>query len=223
MLEIVGETLRAGAVVANAYRLERIVGEGGMGVVWEATELTSGRRLALKFLLEKRQADSRNQARVLREARATMAINHPNIAAVHAVLETDAGVPFLVMELLEGKTFRSYLLRPSPLSPVECARILLPVVAAVGAAHDQRIVHRDLKPENIFLLRHPLNEVRVLDFGIAKQLPRVDANTIAGAAATDPSLTSTGAVLGTPVYMAPEQIFGDDDIDGRADIWSLGI
>jgi eukaryotic-like serine/threonine-protein kinase len=220
MLEIVEETLRAGAEIAKGYRLERIVGEGGMGVVWEAIETASGRRVALKFLREKRQADSRNQARVLREARATMAIVHPNIAKVYAVLETDAGVPFLVMELLEGKTLRSFLLRPTPLSPVECARILLPVVSAVQAAHDQRIVHRDLKPENIFLLRHPENEVRVLDFGIAKQLARVDATTVPVA---DPSLTSTGALIGTPVYMAPEQIFGDDDIDGRADIWSLGI
>lgn len=222
MLEIIGETLRAGSVIANAYRLERVVGEGGMAVVWQAVEISSGRRVALKFMQEKRLADSRNQARVLREARATMSIAHPNVAKIFAVLETDSGAPVLVMELLEGQTLRAFLRRPAPLTPIEAARLLMPVISAVQAAHERRIVHRDLKPENIFLLRHPPYDVRVLDFGIAKQFSPTDA-TLASASSPGPSLTSTGSMIGTPVYMAPEQMFGDEDIDGRADIWSLGI
>ncbi len=213
MLEIRGEALETGAVVGR-YRLERVVGEGGMGVVWAAREHGTGRRVALKFLREGRETDLRNQERVLREARAAMAISHENVAKIEAVLETDAGVPYLVMELLEGESLRDLLRRRPRLTTLECARLLLPVVEAVLAAHASHIVHRDLKPENVFIGRD--QRVRVLDFGIAKQLPK------AGADAAE-SLTSTGALLGTPIYMAPEQIFGDDDIDGSADVWSLGI
>ncbi len=223
MLEIVGEALHIGAVVGGAYRLERILGEGGMGVVWEGVELATGRRVALKLLQQRRETDPRNQERVLREARATMAIHHPNVAAVHAVLETDAGIPFLVMDVLVGETLRARLKRQGPMNPVQCARIMRAVVSAVAAAHAQRIVHRDLKPDNVFLLREPPDDVRVIDFGIAKHLAPVDTTSLERDVARKPSLTSTGAVLGTPVYMAPEQIFGDDDIDGRADVWSLGI
>ncbi len=214
MLEIRGENLEVGVVVGARYRLERIVGEGGMGVVWAAREVATGRRVALKLLREGRETDVRNQERVLREARAVMAISHANVAKIEAVLETDAGVPFLVMELLEGESLRDLLRRRHVLTPLECARILVPVVDAVLAAHASHIVHRDLKPENVFLGKD--ERVRVLDFGIAKQLPK-------GGAAAAESLTSTGALLGTPIYMAPEQIFGDDDIDGAADVWSLGI
>ena len=167
MLEIREETLEAGAVVGGLYRLERIVGEGGMGVVWAAREHATGRRVALKFLREGREADLRNQERVLREARAAMAISHENVAKIEAVLETDAGVPFLVMELLEGESLRELLRRRHTLTTLECARILLPVVEAVLAAHASLIVHRDLKPENVFLGKD--QRVRVLDFGIAKQ------------------------------------------------------
>lgn len=214
MLEIRGEALESGAVLARRYRLERVVGEGGMGVVWAARELASGRAVALKLLREGAAAEPKNQERFLREARAAMGVVHANVAKVEAVLETDAGVPFLVMELLEGESLRDLLQRRRSLSLFECARILLPVVDAVIAAHETRVVHRDLKPENVFL-EHGAH-VRVLDFGIAKLLPKADETASA-------SLTSTGALIGTPIYMAPEQVFGDDDVDGRADIWSLGI
>jgi hypothetical protein len=214
VLEILGEPLEAGSVIAGAYRLERVVGEGGMGVVWAAREIATGRAVALKFLREGHETDVRNQERVLREARATMAISHANIAKIEAVLETDAGVPFLVMELLEGESLRDLLRRRGSLTPIECARILLPVVDAVLAAHASHIVHRDLKPENVFIADG--DRVRVLDFGIAKQLPKTGEAEAA-------SLTTAGALIGTPIYMAPEQVFGDDDIDGSADVWSLGI
>ena len=215
VLEIRPEPLETGSVIANAYRLERVLGKGGMGVVWAARDVRTSRRVALKFLHQERAGDMRNQERFFREARAAMAVMHPAVARVEAVLETNAGVPFLVMELLEGEPLRALLMRRGTLMPFEVARLLLPVVDAVLAAHALGIVHRDLKPENVFLLQGS-GAVRVLDFGIAKQLPR--------AGETDaPSLTSTGGIVGTPIYMAPEQIFGDADLDAAADVWSLGI
>lgn len=218
MLEVIGEPLQPGLVLASSYRLERVVGEGGMGVVWAARELATGREVALKFLREGREADIKNRERFIREARAVLAIAHPHIAKVHAVLETDVGTPFIVMELLRGESLRSLLARRRVLDPGETARIVLPVVEAVLAAHANRIVHRDLKPENVFLVDG--RTVRVLDFGIAKRIAFA-GDTAAGSTATN--LTSTGAILGTPVYMAPEQVFGDQDVDGRADVWALGI
>jgi serine/threonine protein kinase len=214
VLEVVGETLEPGAVIANAYRLEHVLGRGGMGVVWAARELSGGRAVALKFLLAGPSADRKTHERFLREARAAMAISHPHIARVEAIVETDTGVPFMVMELLEGEPMRHFLRRRGTLNAFETAELLLPVVDAVAAAHAARIVHRDLKPENVFLVGG--RDVRVLDFGIAKRLPKHDETASA-------SLTSTGAFLGTPVYMAPEQIFGDEDIDARVDVWALGI
>ena len=218
MLEVLAERLEPGLVLASSYRLERVVGEGGMGVVWAARETASGREVALKFLRDGREADSKNRERFIREARAAMTIAHPNVAKVDAVLETDVGTPFIVMELLRGESLRELLVRRRALPPIDTARILLPVVDAVEAAHTNRIVHRDLKPENVFLVegRH----VRVLDFGIAKRIAGA-GDTMGASTATN--LTSTGAILGTPLYMAPEQVFGDDDIDGRADVWALGI
>jgi serine/threonine-protein kinase len=203
-----------GAVIACQYRLERQLGEGGMGVVWAAQDIASKRRVALKFLRDVTGSDARAQERFVREARAAMTIAHPNVARVEAALETEAGAPFIVMELLEGESLRDRLRRLHVLGLGECARIVVSVVDAVGAAHEKRIVHRDLKPENVFVLAN--GDVRVLDFGIAKQLPREVDGT------ASQSLTTTGSLLGTPLYMAPEQLFGDD-VDVRADVWALGI
>jgi eukaryotic-like serine/threonine-protein kinase len=218
VLEVVSERLEPGLVLASSYRLERVVGEGGMGVVWAARETATGREVALKFLRDGREGDAKHRERFIREARAAMAIAHPHVAKVHAVLETDVGTPFIVMELLRGESLRELLERRRTLEPAETARLMLPVVDAVAAAHANRIVHRDLKPENVFLVdgRH----VRVLDFGIAKRIVGA-GDTAAGSTATN--LTSTGAILGTPLYMAPEQVFGDENVDGQADVWALGI
>ncbi len=217
MLEIVEDPLEEGRVIAGRFRLERPLGEGGMGVVWAAREIAGGKVVALKFLRSERDGDPKNRARFLREARSAMAVSHPHVAKVHAVLETETGMPFLVMDLLEGDSLRTVLRRRRRLTPAECTRVFVPVSEAVEAAHALGIVHRDLKPENVFLV-HGV-DVRVLDFGIAKQLrtePQGDATASA-------SLTSTGAVLGTPQYMAPEQIFAEADLDARADVWALGV
>jgi serine/threonine-protein kinase len=211
MLEIVEDTLEAGLVVAKRYRLEHPVGAGGMGVVWAARDLVTDRTYALKFLGPGRAADVRNHERLHREARATTTIGHPAIAKVHAVHETASGVPFIVMDLLVGESLRTVLARKGTLSVAECARILVPVLEAVEAAHAAGLVHRDLKPENVFLASG--TEPKVLDFGIAKELRAAPATP----------LTEAGAVLGTPYYMAPEQVFAEADLDARADVWALGI
>jgi eukaryotic-like serine/threonine-protein kinase len=206
-----------GTVVADRYRLEQLLGEGGMGVVWAACRLDSGEPVALKFM---KAAPDRValRRRFFREARAACAIEHPNVVRVFEILDLEL-FPAIVMEKLEGESLATYLDRRGPLSVNEAAVRLLPVVSAVAAAHGLGIVHRDLKPENIFLARVADGEptIKVLDFGIAK---------VTGAAGGMPGTahaTTTGNLLGTPAYMSPEQVFGEKDIDDRADIWSLGM
>ncbi len=138
---------------------------------------------------------------------------------IHDVLEIEGGLPVMVMELLEGETLARKLERDGPLPVEQLARLMLPVLSAVGTAHELGIVHRDLKPENVFLAstRDGGVDVKVLDFGIAK------LTATEGDAARSGGLTGTGAMLGTPYYMSPEQAFGEKDVDHRADVWSLGV
>ncbi len=213
--------LVAGEVVAKRYRLERELGRGGMGVVWEATHLITRRRVAVKFVLGPGHVHENLRRRFYREARAASAANHPNVVEVLDVFELDDGTPVMVMELLSGETLRERLAREGRLSIEATASILLPVVAALGTAHALGIVHRDLKPENVFVCKGEGQSVsvKVLDFGVAK-LTALDEP---GEASESDSITGTGSTLGTPCYMAPEQATGDKDIDARADIWALGV
>jgi tRNA A-37 threonylcarbamoyl transferase component Bud32 len=206
-----------GAVIAARYRLDRRVGEGGMGVIWAADDLVAGRRTALKQLKDTID-DPAARRRFLHEARAASAVRHPNVVEIFDVLELEDGPPALAMELLDGESLRDVLVRDRTLSVPTLAEILVPVISAVGAAHALGVVHRDLKPENIFLARDAAGAqvVKVLDFGIAK-LTALDGDAMRSAGLT------TTAVLGTPAYMAPEQVFGERDIDHRADIWALGV
>jgi serine/threonine protein kinase len=217
-----GGSLAAGAVVAGKYQLEHALGSGGMGVVWAARHLESGAAVALKFLRRDPGVpeDPDSFKRFLREARAAAAVRHPHVVAIREVLEQADGPPVLVMELLAGESLRTRLTRGPRLSVEETARILLPVASAVGAAHAQGIVHRDLKPDNIFLSLDGggAPQVKVLDFGIAKVTRPTDDYPSLGH-----GLTGSGEVLGTPHYMSPEQVFGERDIDQRADIWALGV
>ncbi len=200
----------AEGTTVGRHRLARVIGEGGMGIVWAARDEENQRDVALKLLRDVRRDDPVSHARFLREAEAAMKVRHPNVARVHAIEYTDGGTPYLVMDLLEGESLRERLRGAGGrLSPEECARVLRPVVAAVKAAHEQGLVHRDLKPENVFLAT---DGVRVLDFGIAKRFDG-DADTF----------TSTGALVGTPAYMAPEQIFGERELDAKTDVWALGV
>jgi serine/threonine-protein kinase len=189
-----------------------------MGLVWSAKHEITQKRVALKIL---KVAGNDVRRRFLREARLASALRHPNVVDVHDVLELETGEPFMVMDLLEGEPLADRLERETALTLDETSRIALPVLSAVSAAHAMGIVHRDLKPENIFLSRPtaatPAETVQVLDFGIAK-LTMVD-----GALSHTTGLTQTGSVLGTPTYMAPEQVFGEKSIDHRADVWALGV
>lgn len=211
MLEIDETKLEPGGRVGAHFRLEQVLGEGGMGVVWDAVDERTGERRALKFLRADKESDGSNEARLLREAHASATVAHPNVARVFEVLELPEGTPFLVMERLEGETLRARLSRVGTLEPAEVVRIVVAIAEALRAAHARGIVHRDLKPDNVFVLRD--GAVKVIDFGIAKDLRAKD----------ETGLTATGAMLGTLHYMAPEQVFGDVDVDERADVWALGV
>ena len=208
----------AGTLVAGRYRLERRLGEGGMGAVWGALEVDSGAAVALKFIRGDDESGGRLK-RMSREARAARAVKHPNVVTLHDVIELVDGSPVIVMELLDGESLAERFDREAPLPAEQMAAIAMPVVSAVRAAHALGIVHRDLKPENVFLARGPGDrlDVKVLNFGIAK-LTALD-----GDAARTTGATATGALVGTPCYMAPEQAFGERDVDHRADVWSIGM
>jgi serine/threonine-protein kinase len=198
-------------VLGGRFRLVQLLGEGGMGVVWEVVETSSKQRKAIKFLRdEARTLDA--EKRFLREAEAANAIRHPCILHVHEVAHDDDGTPAFVMDLLEGESLGARIERERQLSLGQTAAILRQVVSALRAAHGAGVVHRDLKPDNIFLTNEPNGGtgVRVLDFGIAR-LERPSEK-----------LTVTGTLMGTPVYMSPEQAGGEAGLDARTDVWSIG-
>ncbi|MGO9259416.1 MAG: protein kinase domain-containing protein [Bryobacteraceae bacterium] len=200
------------------YRILSQLGQGGMGVVYLAEDTHLGRRVAVKFSTAA-PGDSLFRARFLREARVACALNHPHIAGIYDYGETADGQPFLVMELVEGESLLR-LLHSGPLPLVRILGIVESVAEALGEAHRQGIVHRDIKPSNIMLTGR--GEVKVLDFGLAKQLdqPGFAADDSHGAGDADPR-TVEGTVMGTPLYMSPEQARGAP-VDGRSDLFSLG-
>jgi eukaryotic-like serine/threonine-protein kinase len=210
-----GELL-PGDVVAQKYRLDRIVGEGGLGIVWAATHVLTMKPVALK-VLKFRYAEL--DKRFLREARVAGIVNHPNIVDVHDVIELDNdGSLAMVMDLLQGEPLDALLAAQGRLSVGHTLRIMHPVLSALAAAHALGIVHRDLKPQNIFLARDGAGMIRpmLLDFGLAK------LTATEGAAAQTSVLTQEKQLLGTPHYMAPEQLYGEIDIDARTDVWAVG-
>jgi CheY-like chemotaxis protein len=207
-------SVSAGVVLASRYRVVRLIGEGGMSQVWQATQLHTNREVAVKVLHAGLNAHADMRERLLREALASNRVGHPNVVDVLDAFELPDGTPVLVMPLLRGQTLTARLGRaPGPAALVDVANLLLPVVSAVGTAHARGVVHRDLKPDNIFVCDEDPPTIKVLDFGIAK-LVAADLDVHA--------LTATGALVGTPGYMSPEQAVGERDIDHRADIWSLG-
>ena len=212
------DVLEVGAVIAGRYRLERKLGEGGMGIVWAAVHEVTRRTSALKFLKLTGSNPTVARRRFLQEARATSAIHHAGLLPIHDVLELDDGTLCMVMDLLRGESLRDKLAREGALPLAEVARIMARVCAAVGAAHAEGIVHRDLKPDNIFLAIDPdgTSTVKVLDFGIAKLTAESNDDVAAGASAT-------GSIIGTPFYMAPEQLFAEPTLDHRADLWAIGV
>ncbi|MDB4993494.1 MAG: Protein kinase [Myxococcaceae bacterium] len=206
----IARELAAGMTIQSRYRLDRRLGEGGLGVVWAARDEVQDRNVALKFLKSLGDEDVR---RFEREARVTAALCHPHIVKVSDIFTLASGTPVMVMDLLDGESLAARL-RRGRLDVAEAARVFLPVVEAVEAAHAALIVHRDLKPDNVFLSS---KGVRVLDFGIAKLTETSESVAI------DAQITRSGHVLGTPHYMSPEQMYGDKTIDGRTDTWAIGV
>ena len=199
--------------VLGRYLLVRMLGEGGMGSVYEATHQELGRRAAIKVLHERYTRSVDVRQRFVREGQSASRVRHPNVVDVYDV-GIEGNHPYLVMEFLEGETLGQFLDREGVLSTERTADLLLPVLAAVAAAHDVGVVHRDLKPENIFLSAERNSiKPKVLDFGISKIVDRDVAE----------QLTGTGAFLGTPQYMSPEQAQGAKHIEHRSDQYSLGV
>lgn len=208
---------RVGLVVAGKYRIERKLGEGGMGLVVAASHLQLGGQVALKFLVPGEGDRTEAVTRLLREAQSVARIKSDHVARVLDVGTLEGGDPYIVMEMLEGADLHKVLRQRGPLPIAEAVEYVLQAAEAVADAHGAGIVHRDLKPANVFLMQKPDGSpfIKVLDFGIAKSL-RTDKE------AGEVSLTVGGDVLGSPLYMAPEQIRNPKGVDPRADVWSLG-
>jgi serine/threonine-protein kinase len=206
---------REGETLKGKYRLEALLGSGGMGEVYRARNITIGRACAIKLLHGEHAASPHVVERFLREAKAANRVRHPHVVEVLDIDTDAAGVPFIVQELLEGDDLAKLIERVGVVPPEVAVTLLLPVVHAVGAAHEAGVVHRDLKPENVFLSRiEGVVVPKVVDFGIAKVLEPEPKSV---------RLTSTHVIMGSPAYMSPEQIQAPQDVDARSDIWQLGV
>lgn len=202
-----------GDLLADKYRILGPLGAGGMGTVWRAHSLWLDVDVAIK-VLHREQIDIIGAERLLREARATARLGHPAIVRVFDFGQTDAGQPFLVMELLDGVSLATWLETQGPMSSAQAVQMLLPVASALAAAHAQGIVHRDIKPANIIAVRNETGAYmpKIVDFGIAKL-----ANCGGRA------LTQTGTIMGSPEYMSPEQANGILEVGEQTDVWALCV
>src|SRR6266498_224954 len=200
------------------YKISKRIGTGGMGDVYLATDVTAGRKAALKLLPTRFTGDAERLKRFQQEARAVVRLNHPNILTVYEIGE-DHSIHYIVSELIEGETLRQRLMR-GRMQLSEAVDIAIQVISALVAAHEAGIVHRDIKPENIML--RPDGYVKVLDFGIAKLAEQEVSVTTPRDEALLLVETNLGSILGTVRYMSPEQACGAP-VDKRTDIWSLGV
>ncbi len=209
-----GLTVRQGDVIADKYVVERVLGGGAMGVVVLAMHIDLQERRAIKLMSRDALVDPQGVERFFREARAAVKLKSEHVARVHDMGRLPDQSPFIVLEYLEGCDLKHLIESRGPLPVGEAVRYLLQASEAIGEAHALGIVHRDLKPANLFVTRSVggAPSIKVFDFGIAK-LTGPGQNM---------SLTSTSSMLGTPLYMSPEQMRGAADVDGRTDIWALG-
>lgn len=205
--------LEVGAVIDRRYRLKREIARGGAGVVFEAEHLYTTRPVAIKLLIAEQAETSESRERLLLEAKALTVARHPGIVLGLDAGETELGTPYLVMELLEGRTLEGILAVRRRIGVADAVYIGLQLCDALAAAHERGILHRDIKPSNVFISRTEAGRevAKVFDFGIA-HVPQQNNK-----------ITQRGALLGTPEYMAPEQLLAKDDIDARCDIYALGV
>jgi serine/threonine-protein kinase len=207
--------VKAGDLLGGKYRVERVLGTGGMGMVVAARHAQLGQRVAVKLMLKEALADPGNAERFAREARAAVRLQSAHTARVLDVGKLKNGEPFMVMEYLDGQDLDEVVRANGPLTPKVAVGYILQACEAFAEAHGLGMIHRDIKLKNMFLARsvdgRPL--VKVLDFGLAKTV----------GALGDVSLTATSAVFGSPQYMSPEQMRSAKDVDARSDVWSIGV
>ena len=209
------QLFEVGEVLAGKYRVERVLGQGGMGVVLAARHLHLDEPVAVKLMLEDTASNPEAAARFVREARAAARLQSMHVARVSDVGVLDDGRAYMVMEYLDGSDLAEVLQKNGPLAVGDAVDYVLQAGEAIAEAHSLGIVHRDLKPSNLFLTRRRdrTPHIKVLDFGISKAVtPGVTSN-----------MTQTSAMIGSPLYMSPEQMTSARDVDGRADIWALGV
>ena len=208
--------MQAGQTIAGKYRLNRILGTGGMATVWSVTNVFTEREFAIKFMHPQVARTPEAARRFLIEAKVSARINHPNIIEVIDVGQTEDGGLFLVMELLTGQALEVAIRRQQPPMPLTDFLVMMHDVAeALAAAHRSGVIHRDLKPTNVFLHRDRDGRVvpKILDFGVSKIVVEDEPSS---------GLTMVGTVIGSPLYMSPEQANGVADIDGRTDVFAFG-
>jgi serine/threonine protein kinase len=210
--------VREGDLLAGKYRVERVLGQGGMGIVVAARHVELDQLVAIKFVLEEALDNEDAVQRFLREARAAVKLKSEHVARVLDVGKLDSGAPYMVMEFLEGNDLAKILETSDSIAVETAADWIHQACEAVAEAHAAGIVHRDLKPENLFLTRTvgTSQKIKVLDFGVSKAMSGGASGELSG-------LTRTRAMLGSPLYMAPEQMRSSRDVDARADIWALGV
>ena len=209
--------VQEGEVLAGKYQVERVLGVGGMGVVVAAKHLQLDQKVALKFLLPEALSNQDAVMRFEREARAAVKIQSEHVARVTDVGKLENGSPFMVMEYLTGNDLAEVMKVRGPMPAEEAVDWLLQASEAMAEAHSHGIIHRDLKPKNLFVIRRPdgTSSLKVLDFGISK--------SVAPGSGDAAGLTNTTAVMGSPLYMSPEQLRSSRDVDARTDIWALGV
>ena len=210
-------SLEAGQIVDGKYRVVRRIGEGGMGTVYEGLNTRIGRRVAIKVLHAAVAAQPEFVARFEREARAAARIGSPHVCHVYDLGDLPNGDRYLVMEYLDGVSFEERITTRGRLTPAQLAPIAFELLDGLATMHEARVIHRDLKPANVFLARAstPRGEiVKILDFGVAKMLP------VDGELSTK---TTVGLMIGTPLYMSPEQARGAQDLDGRTDLYAASV
>jgi len=200
--------------IDGKYRLDRLIGKGGMGAVYQAADLRLQRNVAIKVMLGSMFGDPQALRRFEREARMSARLNHPNIIAVHDYGAVGSEGAYLVMELVAGITLRHELVQSGKIDPVTAADYFVQILEGVKAAHASAVIHRDLKPENILISKdHGKSRIKILDFGLAK-VAQIDM--------INSSLTARGSIIGTFGYMSPEQLTGEE-VDERSDIFSIGV